>query len=54
VLAEGVETQEQLAFLQARGCDSYQGYWYSKPLPASDFAKLLLDMKTQPITDTQI
>jgi diguanylate cyclase (GGDEF)-like protein/PAS domain S-box-containing protein len=54
VLAEGVETQEQLAFLQARGCDSYQGYWYSKPLPASDFAKLLLDTKTQLITDTQV
>jgi diguanylate cyclase (GGDEF)-like protein len=54
VLAEGVETQEQLAFLQAQGCDSYQGYWYSKPLPASDFAALLFDTKTQLITDTQI
>jgi diguanylate cyclase (GGDEF)-like protein/PAS domain S-box-containing protein len=41
VLAEGVETAEQLAFLQKHGCDSYQGYLYSKPLPASDFSELL-------------
>jgi EAL domain-containing protein (putative c-di-GMP-specific phosphodiesterase class I) len=36
-----VETAEQLAFLQKHGCDSYQGYLYSKPLPASDFSELL-------------
>jgi EAL domain-containing protein (putative c-di-GMP-specific phosphodiesterase class I) len=47
VLAEGVETPAQLAFLKQQGCDSYQGYLYSKPLPASDFAKLLFDTKTQ-------
>ena len=41
VLAEGVETPEQLAFLQAKGCDIYQGYLKSKPLPAEDFAQLL-------------
>lgn len=41
VLAEGVETQEQLAFLVERGCDSYQGYLLSRPLPAADFALLL-------------
>ena len=47
VLAEGVETQEQLAFLKEQGCDSYQGYLYSKPLSTNDFAKLLFDTKTQ-------
>lgn len=41
VLAEGVETPEQLAFLQEKGCDIYQGYIKSKPLPADDFFKLL-------------
>jgi EAL domain-containing protein (putative c-di-GMP-specific phosphodiesterase class I) len=41
VLAEGVETQEQLAFLREKGCDAYQGYFTSKPVPAEDFAELL-------------
>jgi diguanylate cyclase (GGDEF)-like protein/PAS domain S-box-containing protein len=41
VLAEGVETQEQLTFLEAKGCDYYQGYLKSRPLPADDFTVLL-------------
>jgi diguanylate cyclase (GGDEF)-like protein/PAS domain S-box-containing protein len=41
VLAEGVETPEQWAFLQAQGCDSYQGYLSSQALPAEAFAELL-------------
>jgi len=41
VSAEGVETPEQLSFLQAKGCDSYQGYLYSHALPAEAFAELL-------------
>ena len=41
VLAEGVETAEQLAFLQGKGCDLYQGYLTSPPLPPEAFAKLV-------------
>ena len=41
VLAEGVENQQQLAFLQEKGCDTYQGYLKSKPIPIADFTKLL-------------
>jgi EAL domain-containing protein (putative c-di-GMP-specific phosphodiesterase class I) len=41
IVAEGVETIEQLAFLQAHGCDEGQGYYFSRPAPAKQFATLL-------------
>lgn len=40
-IAEGVETQEQLDFLRDKQCDQIQGYLFSKPVPADDFAQLL-------------
>jgi len=43
VLAEGVETEEQLAFLQSHGCDAYQGYLCSRPIPASELERWLAE-----------
>ncbi len=41
VLAEGVETKAQLEFLEQQGCDYYQGYLASPPLPGDEFVHLL-------------
>jgi EAL domain-containing protein (putative c-di-GMP-specific phosphodiesterase class I) len=41
VTAEGVENEEQMSFLRAHHCDEFQGYYFSKPLPADEFAESL-------------
>jgi diguanylate cyclase (GGDEF)-like protein len=41
VIAEGVETAAQLAFLKNEGCDEVQGFYFSRPLPAGEIAELL-------------
>ncbi|WP_342433232.1 EAL domain-containing protein [Neobacillus sp. FSL H8-0543] len=46
VVAEGVETVEQLEILKEYNCDTVQGYLFSKPVPAEEFASLLRNGKT--------
>ena len=41
-VAEGVETDEQFSELKAMGCDIIQGYYFSPPLPADEFEKLIM------------
>ena len=41
VIAEGVETEEQLKLLKARGCDIIQGYYFSRPVPPEEFTKFI-------------
>jgi diguanylate cyclase len=40
-IAEGVETREQLAYLRAHRCDEAQGFYFSRPSPPEEFARLL-------------
>jgi diguanylate cyclase (GGDEF)-like protein len=47
VVAEGVETKEQLHFLRSRACDEYQGYLCSRPAPPEAFAILIRRQSTQ-------
>ena len=45
VIAEGVETEEQMLALKAMGCDYVQGYYFSRPLPAGDYERFLTERK---------
>lgn len=47
IVAEGVETEEQLRFLERIRCDEYQGYYFSRPLPVEDFEQLLIERSSQ-------
>lgn len=54
VVAEGVETREQLIFLRDNHCDSIQGYYFSKPVPAEEFTKLLQSKKSLSISERHL
>jgi EAL domain-containing protein (putative c-di-GMP-specific phosphodiesterase class I) len=46
-VAEGVETEEQLAFLRDHGCDEYQGYLFGPAVPADELEKLVRAQREQ-------
>ncbi len=50
VVAEGVETEAQLAYLRKHDCDEMQGYFFSRPLPPEGFAEMLRTGKSLPPT----
>ncbi len=52
VIAEGVENKEQLEFLQRQGCDLYQGYFFSPPVPAEEMVKYLVHENESQIEET--
>ena len=47
VVAEGVETSEQLEFLVNRSCNYAQGYYFSRPVPVDEFAERVLEINEQ-------
>jgi EAL domain-containing protein (putative c-di-GMP-specific phosphodiesterase class I) len=47
VVAEGVETRDELAFLRMQGCAAYQGYLFSKPVPANQLQHVLRDRRSE-------
>jgi EAL domain-containing protein (putative c-di-GMP-specific phosphodiesterase class I) len=47
VIAEGVKTEVQRVFLAGIGCHAYQGYLFSRPLPAEQFEAFVLRKKTK-------
>ncbi len=51
VIAEGVETEGQLRYLDSLGCDEMQGYYFSRPVPAGEFEQLLRDGRELRIPD---
>ena len=53
VVAEGVETKEQLQLLIELGCDYIQGYYFSKPLPIEKLQSLLMDFSYSSLLSSQ-
>jgi diguanylate cyclase (GGDEF)-like protein len=53
VVAEGVETEEQMNFLKERFCDEIQGYYFSKPIMPEQFADLLRKHVSSPLRESE-
>jgi len=46
-IAEGVETERQLALLRLQHCDEVQGYYFARPMPADEFSNYLSGMQSR-------
>jgi EAL domain-containing protein (putative c-di-GMP-specific phosphodiesterase class I) len=44
-IAEGVETEDEMEYLKEIGCDVFQGFYFSRPVPVSDFERKYLGIK---------
>ena len=47
VIAEGVERREQVDFLHSVGCEYVQGFYFARPMPVSDYEKLVSEKKDE-------
>ena len=54
VVAEGVETKEQLERLREIGCDYVQGYFFARPMPSLDFEKLMNEQRLSVTPDAAV
>jgi len=54
VLAEGVETAEQFAFLRSRECDEAQGYYFSRPIPAEEMTRMLVERRAFAVREPRV
>ncbi len=48
VVAQGVETREQVDLLREQSCDEFQGFYFNRPMPSGQFGEML---RTQPVGD---
>jgi diguanylate cyclase (GGDEF)-like protein len=53
VIAEGIETEQEAAYLQARGCDEAQGFWFAKPMPFQALMQWLKDNAAWTVQDRE-
>jgi response regulator RpfG family c-di-GMP phosphodiesterase len=54
VLAEGVETEEQMQYLRRNECDEMQGYYFSRPVPAEEITRMLLTGQTMALSEQNV